>query len=193
MSKTSIEDGVLFLIVGNSGSGKDTLLRWVTERWPKNLPPLLVAQRYITRPSNPETETFITVSPEEFKEMADNKAFVLEWMSYGLQYGVPYEIKTHLTQGNPVIVNVSREIIAEAHQKFLNVKIIFIYVPLEILQDRLATRGRENNSDIGLRLARARANQELPSADFVVDNSGEIEEGGQKLLNILKSVILGEV
>jgi ribose 1,5-bisphosphokinase len=190
---TSQFSGVLFLIVGNSGSGKDTLLRWAVEHWPKGLPDLLATQRYITRPSSPETEDFISVSPDEFKDMAEEGAFTLQWTSYGLYYGVPREIEDHLSEGKPVIANVSRDILEEAREKFPNVKVIFVSVPYEILEERITSRGRENDRDMESRLARAQANQELSSADFVVENLGTPEEGGQNLLDILVGVVNGEL
>jgi len=185
----SSSSGIFFLIVGNSGSGKDTLLRWAAERWPEDMPPLLATHRYITRPSSPETEDFISVSPDEFKDMAEQGAFVLQWISYDLYYGVPKDIEDHLAQGNPVIANVSRDIIPEAREKFPNVKVIFVSVPYEILEERITARGRETDKDIDSRLARAQENQELPNADFVVENVGAPEEGGQKLLDILISAV----
>ena len=50
--------GQLFLIVGNSGSGKDSLLQEVLQRWPASAKPIRIAQRYITRPAH-KSEPFI--------------------------------------------------------------------------------------------------------------------------------------
>lgn len=190
---THTNSGVFFLIVGNSGSGKDTLIRWVAERWPADLPPLLIPRRYITRPTSLETEDFISVSSDEFEKMVEAGAFSLQWVSYDHYFGLTKEIEDHLAQGYPVMANVSRDIILEARQKFPNLKIIFLSVPFEILQQRIISRGREDDAEIKLRLERARENQDFPSADFELENAGEIEEGGQKLLEILTSVVMEQV
>ncbi len=59
--------GTLFLIVGNSGSGKDSIIKAVLERYPSDLKSIRLTQRYITRiPS--EDEDNISIGPEEFRE-----------------------------------------------------------------------------------------------------------------------------
>jgi ribose 1,5-bisphosphokinase PhnN len=52
------KNGQLFLIVGNSGSGKDTLLKEVLRQWPASAKPIRTPQRYITRPAH-ASEPFI--------------------------------------------------------------------------------------------------------------------------------------
>ena len=47
--------GKLVLVVGNSGSGKDSIISEVVKRFPSNLKEIHLTQRYITRPSS-ETE-----------------------------------------------------------------------------------------------------------------------------------------
>ena len=183
--------GILFLLVGNSGSGKDTLLKWVLDNWPKDAPPLYVPTRVITRPPSPDTENYISVTPEEFSDKMNRGEFVLFWESYGIKYGVPRIIVDHLNRGLPVIVNVSRQIINETRQRFPRVKVIFIHVPIPILIERLKKRGRERESDLEKRLLRAEINEYLPGADFVIENSGTVEEGGQQLLDALIQGIKG--
>jgi ribose 1,5-bisphosphokinase len=186
---SSTLSGILFLLVGNSGSGKDTLLRWALDHWPEELPPVLVPQRAITRPPSPDTEDFRSVTPEEFKDMSENGEFALQWVSYDLEYGVPKSIDDHLAQGYPVVANVSRDIIPEARQKYTNLKVIFVHVPFEMLEERLESRGREKDEDIERRLSRAQMNQDLPDADFVVENVSTVDEGGQQLLDVLISAV----
>ncbi|OLS15443.1 MAG: phosphonate ABC transporter ATP-binding protein [Promethearchaeota archaeon CR_4] len=186
-----LKSGVLFLLVGNSGSGKDTLLKWAMTHWPKDIPPLYVPRRIITRPPSPDTEDYISASPEEFKDREGQGEFVLRWRSYDIDYGVPKNITEYLEKGLSVIVNVSRQIIEDTRKKISNVKVIFIQVPLSILSDRLKKRGREGDSGIERRLLRAELNENQPEADFIVENSGTVEEGGKQLLNALVQGIRG--
>jgi ribose 1,5-bisphosphokinase len=182
------EEGTLFLIVGNSGSGKDSLIKEVLSNWPENKRSLRVPQRYITRPPH-ETEPFISVTPVEFAELDSQGMFCLKWRSYDMDYGVPTEICEWLRAGDNVLVNVSRNIISEAREKFHNMKLIFVYVPLEVSEERLITRHRESEEDAVFqeRLERARQLQEQPDADFIVDNSGPLEIGTEKLREYLLS------
>ncbi|MHA1731807.1 MAG: phosphonate metabolism protein/1,5-bisphosphokinase (PRPP-forming) PhnN [Promethearchaeota archaeon] len=173
--------GTLFLIVGNSGSGKDSLIRYVLENWPEGVPPPHVPTRVITRPPSPETEDFESATPEEFDALQSAGEFALWWTSYGMRYGVPKNIVDELESGRPVVVNVSRQVIPEARGKFPSVKVVFVRVPLEVTLERIKSRGREAGEDLERRIERARGNQDLQDADFVVDNTGSLEEAGSAL------------
>jgi phosphonate metabolism protein PhnN/1,5-bisphosphokinase (PRPP-forming) len=176
----------IFLIVGNSGSGKDSLIKAVQDRWPADRPPIKVPQRYITRPPH-ETEPFISVTENEFLKLRAEGKLLLEWHIYGLYYGVPKEVLDWEKQGHVVIINVSRNVIPEARKLIPGVKVIFVHVPFEITMNRVKSRGRESENDPQFqeRIKRAESNQELPDADFVVDNSGPLEIGSKVLMDFL--------
>ena len=181
-------DGLLFLVIGNSGSGKDTLIRAVLDRYPSDRKQILTPKRYITREPS-ETESNISITPNEFRKLSLEGKFALEWHIYGLSYGVPLIIDEWLFSGHPVIINVSREIIQEARAKYNNVKVIFIDVPLEISIKRLKDRGRETGNQLTKRIERARTHQTYESADIIIDNSGMLESAVDTLLNyILMSI-----
>jgi len=180
--------GRLFFIVGNSASGKDSLLAHAVANWKNETTKLIMAQRYITRPESPETERYVSVSEDEFKNMDKKKRFVLKWISYEINYGVKKDILKEIKKGNLVIVNVSRQIIEESRQRFPDLKVIFVKVPVDIVIQRLQERGRENDEQIQQRIERAKeTGDELPGADFEIENTGTIEEGGAKLLEYLET------
>jgi phosphonate metabolism protein PhnN/1,5-bisphosphokinase (PRPP-forming) len=179
--------GTLFLIVGNSGSGKDSIISGVVKEF-LNLKPIYVPKRYITRPPS-ETESNISVSTQEFKELDEKGALALKWHIYQLDYGIPIEIEDWLKKGNPVIINVSRTVVKEAREKYVNVKVIFIEVPFEITLQRIKDRKRESSELLQERIERARKNQKFPGADFIVDNSGNLSEAITQCLNYLLQVL----
>jgi ribose 1,5-bisphosphokinase len=181
-------DGILFLIVGNSGSGKDTLIRAIVERYPPDLKQILTPKRYITRKPS-ETESNISISPKKFSKLSQKGEFTLQWHIYGLSYVVPAIIDDWLYSGHPVIINVSRKIIQEARAKYNNVKVIFIDVTLEISIKRLKDRGRETGNRLNERIERARTHQTYEAADFSLDNSGVLENAVDKLLNYILSCV----
>ncbi|MEX2684243.1 MAG: phosphonate metabolism protein/1,5-bisphosphokinase (PRPP-forming) PhnN [Candidatus Sigynarchaeota archaeon] len=188
MAKTARNPrGTMFLLVGNSGSGKDSILTWAKEHWKCPEKELIVAQRYITRPESPETEKFVSVSTEEFEKMDKNGDFSLKWISYGMYYGVKNDIIEELEKGNLVIVNVSRQIIDDTRKRFPGTKVIFVQVPIDTIVMRIHDRGRETEEQVQARVQRAKENETLPGADFTIVNTGTIEEGGQKLLTYLAS------
>ncbi len=180
--------GKLVLVVGNSGSGKDSIMKGVKERYPSDLISLYLTQRYITRPYS-DTEDNIAVTPEDFKIMSLQGKFVLEWHIYGLDYGVPIEIDEWLKKGHPVLVNVSRSIIKKARKIYQNIVVAFIDVPFEITLKRVKERARESGIRLEERILRARQNQYIPDADFIVDNSGDLEDAINEFLSNLIYVV----
>ena len=180
--------GVLILVVGNSGSGKDSIMKGVKERYPTDLKSLQLTQRYITRPYS-DTEDNIAIKPEDFKKLSLRGEFVLEWHIYGLDYGVPIEIDYWLEKGHPVLVNVSRSIIKKARRIYQNILVVFIDAPFEITLKRVKERARESGARLEERILRARKNQDMPDADFIVDNSGDLEDAINQFLNYLLTVV----
>ena len=180
--------GQLFLIVGNSGSGKDSLLKEVLKRWPGSAGPIRIPQRYITRTTH-DSEPFISVTSEDFADLKQQGKLGLTWHVYDTDYGVPVKIINWLKQGDSVIVNVSRKIILKARQLIPDLKVVFVSVPLEVTLQRIKARNRESEDDSGFqqRLARAQENQTLTEADFVVDNSVSLEIAAEELLNYMLS------
>ena len=180
--------GRLFLIVGNSGSGKDSLLTEVQARWPRSVKPFRTPQRYITRPRH-DSEQYISVTTKEFGDLKRNNKFWLTWHVYNTDYGVPTVVLDWLSRRQLVVVNVSREIIPRARSIIPDLKVIFVWVPLEITVQRMRSRRREaeNEQSFQQRLNRAKENQILEDADFIVDNSGLLDKSAKRLLNYLLS------
>ena len=120
--------------------------------------------------------------------MKDNQEFSFSWHSYDLDYGVPKIVETWLSDGNIVIINVSRTIIPQARKKYPDLKVIFVKVPFEITLARVKLRGREAENDKKFidRVNRAKANQSFPRADIIIDNSGEL----QIAVNNFREIIL---
>ncbi|MFX1498545.1 MAG: phosphonate metabolism protein/1,5-bisphosphokinase (PRPP-forming) PhnN [Promethearchaeota archaeon] len=179
--------GTLFLVVGNSGSGKDSIIQGALERYPSQRNKLYAPKRYITRPPS-ETEDNISVSPEEFKTLSQQGKFALEWHIYGLDYGVPIEIDELLKKGHSVAINVSREIVPSAREIYKNIKVIFIEVPLEITLERLKGRARETGKRLNERIERARNNQHYHEADSIINNTGKLNDAIDKFLNYIIKV-----
>jgi phosphonate metabolism protein PhnN/1,5-bisphosphokinase (PRPP-forming) len=180
--------GILFLIVGNSGSGKDSIISGLIKVFPPNLKQLYTPKRIITRlPS--ENENNIHISTQEFKRMEEKGKFALKWQIYGLDYGIPITIESYLKRGHPVIINVSRTIVKDAREKYENLKVIFIQVPFDITRQRIKDRKRETEGLLKERIERARINQNFPEADIVIDNSGDLDDAIDVCLNYLLKII----
>ncbi|MFX1344525.1 MAG: phosphonate metabolism protein/1,5-bisphosphokinase (PRPP-forming) PhnN [Promethearchaeota archaeon] len=180
--------GVLFLVVGNSGSGKDSIISGVTEKYPSSQKQIYAPKRYITREPSKFEDNF-AITQEEFREMEQHGLFALKWQIYGLNYGITIEIEKFLEKGHPVIINVSRTIVKEAREKYKNIKVIFIEVPFEITYQRMKDRKRDGVDLLRQRIERARNNQKFPDADCVVDNSGDLNDAITQCLNYIVQIV----
>ncbi|MFX1572452.1 MAG: phosphonate metabolism protein/1,5-bisphosphokinase (PRPP-forming) PhnN [Promethearchaeota archaeon] len=180
--------GILFLVVGNSGAGKDSIISGLINQYPSNLKKIYAPKRYITRPPS-ETEKNFSISTLDFKQMEKRGKFAFKWHIYSLDYGIPIDIENWLKKGHPVIINVSRTIVKEAKEKYKNVKVIFIYVPFDLTYIRIKDRKRESKKLLNERIERARNNQTFPEADFIVDNSGKLYDAINQLLDYIIKIV----
>lgn len=176
--------GRLFIVVGPSGAGKDTLLAGAKAASPA----LHWARRVITRPETAGGEPFEGVSADTFKARLNAGDFALHWDAHGLQYGVPRSELAALAEGRDVLVNGSRAALPTAHASFPNLRVLRITAPSSVLADRLAARGRESRDEIADRLQRASYDlpDGLPIFDIVNDATPDI--GVARLLAVLYPV-----
>ena len=176
--------GTLFLVVGPSGAGKDTLIGGARAA----LEPggaYVFPRRAITRPEGAGGEDHEAVSPEAFAEREAGGGFFATWRAHGLAYGLPGCISATLESGRHVVANVSRAILADVAGRVSPTVAIEIAAPPELRARRLADRGREDGADAALRLAREGA----PFPDGIpvrrVANDGTPEEGIERFIAAL--------
>jgi phosphonate metabolism protein PhnN/1,5-bisphosphokinase (PRPP-forming) len=175
--------GTLFLIVGPSGAGKDTLIEGARNALGAD-PRYVFARRVITRPSVAGGEVHVSATPEEFARRVRARDFMLHWEAHGLGYGLPRSLADDLIQGRNVVANVSRSVIAEAALRYAPVRVVAITASSEARATRLAARGREDAAAVAGRLARkVDAPPGIP-VDTIV-NDGTPEEGIARLVALL--------
>ncbi|MEQ8194261.1 MAG: phosphonate metabolism protein/1,5-bisphosphokinase (PRPP-forming) PhnN [Rhodospirillales bacterium] len=176
--------GTLYLVVGPSGAGKDSLIRAARSKLDGN-PDYAFPARAITRPPQPgEGHRHISGPAFEAEEAAG--AFALTWRAHGFAYGITRDVEADLAAGRAVIVNVSRTVIGEAREKFPNVTVVFVNAPNQALAERLAGRGRENAEQARERLSRARAYSVEGPGVIELINDGTLEAAIEKFIDILR-------
>lgn len=148
--------GTIVLVVGPSGSGKDSILGGA-EAALNGDRRFFFPRRDITRPAVLGHEPYRALSPEAFEDRRARGAYSLSWPAHGLWYGVPGSVEKHLEDGRHVVVNVSRGVIPEVRQRLQPARIVSIQVPRETLRTRLQGRNRESEKEIEARLERAAA------------------------------------
>ena len=176
---TEARRGTLFLVVGPSGAGKDTLIAAAR----KNLASThIFPRRVITRPSDGVTEDHRPSTVAGFAEMDRTHQFALTWHAHKLSYGIPISIASDLAAGKHVIINVSREVVAEARNQFRPSCVVLITASKHTLAERLRLRGREVPADIEERLAR----QSDVQPDITILNDGSIETASKAFVEALR-------
>ena len=175
--------GRLFLVVGPSGAGKDSLINAAEARL-AGRHGFVFPSRIITRPSDPESEVHDSVDEAEFERRCAAGEFFLHWGAHSLRYALPASIADDLAGGATVIANVSRAVIPQAHARHPATTVVFVTAPQEVLEERLLARGREDREAVRRRLARS---AELPAGPPVVTvmNDGSLEAATQRFLAVL--------
>lgn len=175
----------LFLIIGNSGAGKDTLIKEVAARAPNKIK---IARRVVTRATS-DIEDYESVNTDEFFKIKESREFILDWESYDTYYGVRKEVENWLKAKHPVMINVSRQVIDLVKEKYPGTKIIFVRVPLTVTTERIIERKRETYEKVLDRVVRAQDQQDYNDADLIVENIGNIEETSKIILDYILDVL----
>ena len=104
--RTLVSSGRLFYVVGASGVGKDTLIRYAREAL-EGSDAVVFAHRYITRPAESGGENHIALTMAEFMLRERHGLFAMTWESHGYRYGVGIEIDRWLAAGLTVVVSTT--------------------------------------------------------------------------------------
>jgi phosphonate metabolism protein PhnN/1,5-bisphosphokinase (PRPP-forming) len=177
---TAAITGLLVLVVGPSGSGKDTLLLGAAQALAGD-DRFRFVRRVITRAAAAEDHE--VADDESFAARRDAGGFALHWEAHGLQYGIPADILEDLSLGRIVVANVSRGVLAEAAARF-PIVVIEVTVSDWVRAIRLRDRGREAPDAISARLAR-----DVPFPEglpvFTIVNDDTIARGVAMLTDFL--------
>ncbi|MCP1676442.1 ribose 1,5-bisphosphokinase [Natronocella acetinitrilica] len=179
-----MDRGRLLYLIGASGAGKDSLLRFVAARADPCV--VTVARRFITRPANAGGEDHIAISQADYQRMLGCGQFSMHWGGNGLHYGIPQDLDTWLARGRIVLVNGSRGYLAQATARYPLLYPVLIRVSEAVLRKRLLKRRRESPANIEQRIARARQFGEVAHPRLqVIDNDGPLEVAGEALLRLI--------
>lgn len=182
--------GPLVYVMGPSAVGKDSLLRFAREA----LAPgerIAFAHRYITRPPESLGENHVALSEAEFETRAAAGLFAFHWLANRLRYGIGIEITAWQQAGFVVVVSGSRGHFMGLEPRPPGIVPVLVTAAHDALRRRLIARGRESGDAIAARLARADAYAVDDPHLVTIDNSGPLEEGGAKLLALLRNLAAG--
>jgi ribose 1,5-bisphosphokinase len=188
---TRIGPGRLVLVVGPSGAGKDTLIG-VARAACRARSDIVFPRRVITRPSS-AAEDHETLSEQAFDQASTEGAFAIWWAAHGLRYGIPRAIDADLQAGRTVVCNVSRTIVPQVRERYVNVAVVLVTAPADVLAARLAARGRSSDGNVAQRIGRVVVVESELSPDFTIENVGTVEQAATRLLSVLtgQELVLG--
>ena len=180
----AIGPGRLVLVVGPSGAGKDTLLRLAQAACVDDHN-VVFPRRVVTRASSADEDN-IGVNPDEFARARDHGEFAVHWDAHGHSYALPVEINDDIRAGRTVVANVSRTVISALRQAYVNVAVVAITAPPDVLAQRLAARARHSDGDLAERLTRS-IDDASANADVTILNAGSADYHGRQLVRVIRN------
>lgn len=177
--------GMLVVVVGPSGAGKDSLIAYARERLSED-PSVLFVRRAVTRAPDRSAEDHDGLSDTEFAATEHAGGFAVTWQAHGLRYGLPAAARRHVEAGGIAIANGSRAALPNIRERFGRVTVVHVTASADVLARRLAARGREDGTEIERRLSRAPAVFSLGEDVVEIDNSDDLTRAGEALLAAIR-------
>jgi len=175
-----IGPGRLVAVAGPSGAGKDTLLRFARNLLSRDSN-IVFPHRVVTRVPS-ASEDHEALSEADFAAAIAAGSFAFWWCAHGLNYAVGAAVDDDIRAGKTVVCNVSRAVIAELRCRYANVRVVLVTAPVDLLAARLAARARATDGALATRLARNAPTQTDLAPDVVIENVGDLQNGGEKLI-----------
>lgn len=178
--------GIFVAIVGPSGVGKDSLLRFAQDRLGDKI---TLVRRVVTRSADGNGEEHDSLSEEAFRRAEQDGAFALSWSAHGLSYGLPVSLEDDLARGQIVLANLSRRVIPQLMRLYPDAVVVSVTADRDVIAERLHRRGRETPESVEARLSRTIAGDPLLASTIVIDNSGALEVAGERLVRLLQDML----
>ncbi|MBZ0309378.1 MAG: guanylate kinase [Anaerolineae bacterium] len=182
--------GLLFVLVGPSGTGKNTIITsLLREHSPGNLRQLATVTTRPKRESETEGREHYFVTEPRFHELIDAGALIeYQLIHKQWSYGTPHEgVKQAINTGEDLIADIDvfgAKALKSAFPE--NVILIFIAPPdSRVLEERIRNRDSDSEETIRTRLERAAMERTyIPECDYVVVND-DLEQAVQLVKDIL--------
>ena len=183
------KEGMLVLFSGPSGVGKDTVLDVVLNK-DKSLQKSISLTTRKIRENEIDGKDYYFISFPDFQNMISNGE-VLEHAQYGENlYGTPKApVDKWLSEGKTVILKIEVQGAKNIKEMYPDSVGIFLLPPsMEVLENRLRSRGTEDEADIQRRLEIARDEiRKSVDYDYFVVNE-DIDCASDDVLTIIRAL-----
>jgi guanylate kinase len=162
----------VFVITGQSGAGKGTLIKRLLDLFPQ-LELAVSATTRARRPDEIDGVHYYFISDEEFDRRLDEGDFLEHHVfPWGQRSGtLVSEIERISEQGKVAVLELETEGALNAVDRVGDAVTIFVTAPIEELERRLRERATESSGEIGERLQVAREQLEIAGRfDEIVEN-----------------------
>jgi guanylate kinase len=180
----------VFVITGQSGAGKGTLI----ERLLRDFPQLQLAVSATTRARRPgeiDGVHYYFISDEEFDRRFEADEFLEHHVfPWGQRSGtLVSEIQRIVDAGNACVLELETDGALNVAERVANAVTIFVTAPIEELERRLRERATESAGEIGERLRVAREQLEVADRfDYRVEND-DLERASAELAGIVRRLL----
>jgi guanylate kinase len=180
----------VFVITGQSGAGKGTLI----ERLLRDFPQLQLAVSATTRPRRPgeiDGVHYYFISDEEFDRRFEAGEFLEHHVfPWGQRSGtLVSEIQRIVDDGNACVLELETDGALNVAERVANAVTIFVTAPIDELERRLRERATESAGEIGERIRVAREQLEVADRfDYRVEND-DLERATAELAGIVRRLL----
>ncbi len=185
--------GVLLVLSGASGVGKDTVMQALLEKYP-NMQKLVTTNSRPKRPDEVDGYDYHFVTREEFEKLIAEEAF-FEWVEYRGHYrgGQKKHVEEALRSGKDVVWRIDVRGVKNIKQKVKkmfprSVFVLLVVRDLETLKKRMEARASETKEELDWNMDMARWEQrQWRDFDYVVENKEDkLDETVKTIADIVR-------
>lgn len=186
--------GVLLVLSGASGSGKDTVMKALLDKYP-NMQKLVTTNSRPKRDDEVEGFDYYFISREEFEQLIAQEAF-FEWVEYRghLRGGQKKHVQSALDSGKDVIWRIDVKGVKNIKEKIkamfpYSVFILLVVSSIDTLKHRMEQRASETPDGLNWSVDMAQWEQrQYHDFDYMVPNEDEeLDKTVEKIAMIVEA------